>query len=962
MDQIIQNFTVLSTQPVEELQGTLTVMEHQKSGAKLVWLDRDEENKTFGIAFQTQPWDDTGVFHILEHSVLCGSKSYPVKEPFVELLKSSLNTFLNAMTFPDKTFYPFSTRNDQDYVNLLRVYMDAVLHPLIHQKPEIFGQEGWHFELTEAGEPSYKGVVFNEMKGAFASPDTLLEYEMNRRLFPDNCYRFESGGHPAHIPELTYEAFAAAHKRLYHPANSYIFLDGRLDIEKILGILDREFLAEFDRIPTPDPIPLQAPVDGGTADIQYELSNQEELAGRARLADGFVACTYRDRVELTGLQALADVLCGDNQAPLTRRLLESGLARDVKFSVYDSVQQPWVWVEARDVSEDKLEEASEALYGEMRRLVREGLDHKRILATLDNMEFQARQRDYGRMPQGLVFGMQVLESWLYGGDPAANLSVGTLYDDLRQKAGEGWFEALLERVLLQNPHHCRVLMRPSHTLGQERQAQEAGRLQAAKAGWSEEDQAQVRERQARIEAWQASEDSPEALAAIPMLKLSEIPTQPEALPMEVEERQGLTVLRHCMPTGGITYLNLYFALDDLTASQLTRASFLAQLLGSLETDSHNLEDLQREMRSVFGQASFRVEPFGSKEDPSRCRVFLCASCSVLDSKLERAMALLAELLTETHWNDPKRVYELECQQRAAFAERLVMAGHMTVLNRVQACCSAGGVVGEYTVGVEYYHWLRDLELNFEEKFPALAKELEALAQMIFTRKRLALSVTGSDLSAEEIAGKILSASLPEGAFQMPAEPEVRPWGVRREGIAAPADVSFAGVCGSFPSAKTGQASVMGKAVSLAYLWNAVRVQGGAYGVGMLLWSSGLGGFYSYRDPSAARTLDCYAATADFLRGMEEADLTGTIIGTVAESDPLLTPRMKGTIADMRYWRGITQDDLIRERREMLATTPADLAGLAGEVEELVKNGSVCVLGSQKQIDSCGSQLDSVFVL
>ena len=453
-NSILSDFIVLNRQRINELEADLWQMEHQKSGARLVWLERAEENKTFAIAFQTQPWDDTGVFHILEHSVLCGSERYPVKEPFVELMKSSLNTFLNAMTFPDRTIYPVSSRNSQDFMNLLRVYMDAVLHPLLHSKPEIFGQEGWHYELDEGGALSITGVVFNEMKGAFSSPDTLLEREVTRHLFPDTCFRYVAGGDPEHIPELTYEAFAAAHSRLYHPSNAYIFLDGSVDIAQVLSILDEEYLSAYDRCPAPEAIPPQKPVEAGTSTIYYELSPQESTEGRARLADGYVACTFRDRETLTALQALSDVLCGDNQAPLKRRLLESGLARDVRLKICGGVQQPWFTLEARDIAENKADEVSAALREELKRLSREGLDHRRILAVLDNLEFEARQRDYGQTPQGIMLYAQVLESWLYGGGPAANLSVGTLFDGLREKCGAGYFEALLKRLILENPHDC----------------------------------------------------------------------------------------------------------------------------------------------------------------------------------------------------------------------------------------------------------------------------------------------------------------------------------------------------------------------------------------------------------------------------------------------------------------------------------------------------------------------------
>ena len=840
----------------------------------------------------------------------------------------------------------------------MRVYMDAVLFPSIHEKPEIFGQEGWHFELSPQGEAGYKGVVFNEMKGAFASPDSPLEYEMSRRLFPDTCYQYEYGGHPAHIPELSYQQFAAAHKRLYHPSNSYIFLDGKIELETVLGVLDREYLSRFNTAPAPGPIPFQQPVNPGTSEIFYELSSQEDLAGRARLAQGFVACTFQDREELAALQALSDALCGDNQAPLKRRLLESGLARDLRMDLHDSVLQPWVVLEARDVKEEDFEQVAGALEDELQRLVREGLDHRRLLATLDNLEFGARQRDYGRTPQGLVFGMQVLDSWLYGGDPAANLSVGDLYENLREKCRTGWFEDLLRRTFLENPHRCQVLMRPSHTLGQEQKEQEACRLREAQAAWSQEDAREIRENQARIESWQNTPDSPEALASIPMLRLDQIPAQPETLPVEVSQEGELTVLRHTLPTGGITYLHLYFALDDLSASQLTQAAFLTHLLGSLETERYQLDQLQRELRSLLGQLSFQIESYGVKDDPARCRTFLCVSASALDGKLEKAMDLVAEILAGTHWNDPKRVYELVCQHRAALAEQAVMAGHMAVLSRVGACCSADGAAREQAGGITFLRWLKELESGFQERFPELAGELEGLAKTIFSMARLTLSVTGTHQEAAAVARRLLSQRLPLGSFCLPEAPSIAPWGVRREGIVIPADVSFAALAGPFPQAHTGQAQVMGRVASLSYLWNAVRVQGGAYGVGMLLLagglSAGLAGFYSFRDPSAARTLDCYAATADFLKSAGDMDLTGMIIGAVAESDPLLTPRAKGKTSDARYWRQTSYEDLCQERREILAARPEDLARLAPQVEKLAAEGAVCVLGSRRQLEACES--------
>ena len=961
-NSILSDFIVLNRQRIDELEADLWQMEHRKSGARLVWLDRAEENKTFGIAFQTQPWDNTGVFHILEHSVLCGSERYPVKEPFVELMKSSLNTFLNAMTFPDKTIYPVSSRNSQDFINLLRVYMDAVLHPLLHSKPEIFGQEGWHYELDENNALSIKGVVFNEMKGAFSSPDTLLEREVTRLLFPDTCCRFVAGGDPEHIPELTYEAFAAAHSRLYHPSNAYIFLDGSVDIAQVLSILDEEYLSVYDRRPAPEAIPLQKPIEAGMTTVSYELSPQESPEGRARLADGYVACTFRDRETLTALQALSDVLCGDNQAPLKRRLLESGLARDVHLEICGGVQQPWFTLEARDIADNKADEVSAALREELERLSRESLDHRRILAVLDNLEFEARQRDYGQTPQGIMLYSQVLESWLYGGSPAANLSVGTLFDGLREKCEAGYFEELLKRLILENPHHCRVLMLPSHTIGQERQAQEAARLSAIQSGWSAEETAAVRRCQESIAAWQNAPDTPEQLETIPRLRLDQVPAEPEKLPLAEEVSSHITLLRHDLPTSGITYCNLYFALDDLTPDELSKVSFMAQLFGSLDTEKHALADLSREIRSLFGNIRFTIEAYGQQNAPARCRTFLCVSCSVLDAKLEKALSFLTELLTGQRWENSDQVLAFLRQQRAAMAEQMVMAGHSAAMSRVLACSTAEGAVQEQASGITFLRWLAELEQDFPARFPALAEDLKALSRRVFCRARVTISVTAGNESSAGATAQMMSDRLPEGNFLLPRTASIPPWKSRREGIVIPSGVSYAVLGGVFPEAGRGTAKVMGRTVSLAHLWNTVRVQGGAYGTGMVLRDTGFAGFYSYRDPSAARTLDCYRASADFLRGIADMDLTGMITGTVAESDPLLTPRMKGKISDVLYWRQISHEDRCRVRWEMLSAAPGDLAALAGPVEELASRGSVCILGSRQQVDACAGWLDKIMVL
>ena len=961
----IHGFTVRSCRELPDLSARIFELEHERSGARLVWLDREDDNKTFGIAFRTVPEDDTGVFHILEHSVLCGSDSYPVKEPFVELMKSSMQTFLNAMTFPDKTCYPVSSRNWKDFLNLMRVYMDAVFHPLIYSRPEIFEQEGWHYELPDGeGEPIYKGVVFNEMKGALSSPDEILGNELFRRLFPDTCYRFVSGGDPVHIPDLTYEKFLDSHHRFYHPSNSYIFLDGQMDIEAVLAVLDGEFLSAYDRQDWQPEIAVQAPVRSEPVQVQYELSPNEPTESKARMAWGYVLGRYSDRMECIAMQALADVICGSNEAPLKRRILSAGLAQDVRLEVMDGILQPYVKLEVRNMDAGRAEEVRTAIQDELSRLVREGLDHEHLGAMLDNLEFKLRERDFGGMPKGLVLGLTILESWLYGGDPAAELQIGELFTSLHKKLEEGWFEELLERMLLKNPHTCEITLLPSHTLGEEKLAAESERLRAARESWNPEQEAALRERQAKLTAWQTTPDTPEALETVPKLLLSDIPVQPEVLPLEESTLAGIPLLRHRIAAGGIGYYNLYFDVSDLTEGELSPAAFLCALLGDLDTKRHNSLELQKLIRRNMGFLRFTVEPYSHVNQPEHCRICLCASFSALESKLSQALELVTEIMTETLIQDHQKLRELLRQNLAQVEQSAAYAGHQFSVTRVSAGLSAEGLVRECTSGVTYCQWLKDFERDFEGRAEQMRAALQSLCGRIFTTGRLTVSVTGAedDTALEQVLLAGLPAS-PRNEYRC----EIKPWGRRREGIAIPTDIAFAALGGNLLEggyAYSGTLRVAGRVVSLAYLWNVIRVQGGAYGTGLAANDTGIASFYSYRDPNGLRSLGCYRQTADFMEQFcaTDPDMTGFIIGAVAESEPNMMPRMRGKQSDALYFKGVSYADRCRYRKEMLETSIQSLAKWIQPLRELAANSGVCVIGSLKQLENCGAELDAIITL
>ncbi len=946
---VIENFKVTAITHIDELAADLIQMEHEKSGAKLVWLDRVSDNKTFGIAFRTTPENDTGVFHILEHSVLCGSEKYPVKEPFVELMKSSMQTFLNAFTYPDKTVYPVSSRNNKDFMNLMRVYLDAVFFPAIYKKPEIFYQEGWHYEIRDDEPISYKGVVFNEMKGAFASPDTRMQNELGRLLFPDTCYHYVSGGDPAHIPELCYDRFIETHKRFYHPSNSYIFLDGSIDLPACLKIMDEEYLSRFTRQEMHTEIQVQKPVAGENT-CYYEVSPSEPLEGKARVTWGYVMGDYSNRKEAFAMKAMSELLCGSNQSPLKSEILS--MADDGGLSVVDEMQQNYVVITAEHLDEKDVPALKASIDNTISNIIETGLDHEHLRAILANMELQYRERDYGMMPQGIGLGVEMLGSWLYGGEPGANLSMAPLFAELNELVDTGWYEELLRKVFLENSHTCQVLLLPSHTAGNEERQAEADRIQAAESGWTDEEREELTLRQANIDAWQGSQDSPEDIAKLPRLELEDISKTPEDIPTEVDAVNGVTILRHSIPAGGISYWNMYFNINDLDEASLSQALFLCNVLGNLPTKHHDIQSLNKQIQFNMGSFRMDIQNFSRTNSPENCSVYLCVSFSALESKLPAATGLIREILTETDFARPELISELLQQAKMQKEQSVVISGHSIGMYRVLAGLSAGGVASECTSGFTYLQALRQMASETE----GLGDILKALAEKVFCVSRLTLSVTGSQ---ENLPIESLVDGLPTGE-KAPEDCVLKPWGKKHEGIVIPGDISYAVQGGLIPY--SGKTMVLGQVASLAYLWNAVRVQGGAYGAGMAPSPSGIGILYSYRDPNAPRSLGCYSQLPDFLEAFvgAEPDLTGFIIGTVSSTEPLMLPGKQGAVADSWYFRGTSYADRCALRKEILSTTVEDLSELEADLRSFSGEKSVCVVGPQAQVDGCS--LDSVEIL
>lgn len=944
----LHGFESLRVQRIDELGATLHEYTHPRSGARLCWLEREDENKTFCASFRTLPYDDTGVFHILEHSVLCGSKQFPVKEPFVELLKGSLNTFLNAFTYPDKTCYPVSSRNDQDFLNLTRVYLDAVFFPSIYQKPEIFQQEGWHYELHD-GALTRSGVVLNEMKGAFADPDDLLYNAMMRALFPDTPYRYVSGGDPEAIPTLRYEDFVAAHRRFYHPSNAYLLLDGSIDLDASLALLD-EYLSQFSAVDPDTDIPLQLPVHPAAETIAYPLPAGQEPDTRWKFARGWVMDDGQDMMQLFAAQILCDVLCGSNHAPLCRAILQDELAEDVILSYSGDTLQPTLVLQVQNFRRDDLPRIEQMLHQTLLAQCEGALDHAQLEASLASFEFKLRERDYGTMPRGLVYELDILSSWLYGGDPAARLRYERVFEQLHAAVETGYYEALLRKLLLDGTHTADILMQPSLTCGEARQARERDALCATLETLDEAAREQIVCQQQALAAAQQTPDSAEALATIPHVTLHDLPDAPASVPTQLLP-DGTIV--HPLQTDGIVYVKAYFAADDLTEQELPYTTLLRSLISQLPTTQYDAQELQKQQRLLLGSLSVGLTPYTQYHAPQTYRLYAALFYSALHTKLPQAAQLAAHILTQTDFTDQARLLEVIRQLREDLQQQIINSGSSFALVRASAMLDAANACTEQLAGISFYRWLCALEEDFDARAPQLIQTLQALTAKLFCMARLRLSVTSGTPTAIETAQRALHETLPVGA-PCEAPCPAQPLPMKKEGIVIPSEVSFTAVCGNV-GAYTGALRLASRAASLEYYWNEIRVQGGAYGTGLSIRDNGLVCAYTYRDPDCARSRRTIDTTGEFITQLAASGTPQdvNIIGAISDAEPLLSQRLRAAVADTWLLKGLTDADRTAQHRALLATKTEALAPCAPQLSDALRTGAVCVLGPRTQLAACG---------
>ena len=963
-DDRIHGFKVKSVRDIEELGAVLCEFEYEKNGAKLLWLSREDSNKTFSVTFKTIPEDDTGVFHILEHSVLGGSRKYPVKEPFVELLKGSLQTFLNAFTFPDKTMYPVCSRNDKDFLNLADVYMDAVLHPTIYDKPETFWQEGWHYEMFSPEEElSRNGVVYNEMQGAFSSVETIINSKLNRLLFPDNCYKFESGGEPSSIPELTYEQFLAAHRRYYHPSNAWFFLDGDINMEEILALIDG-YISPYDYQHIDAETPMQQPTGFSECRCEYEASEEDDLSGKVQFATGYVFADFSEQKKSLAMDILTDVLCGSNEAPLKKAILEKGLADDVCFSTI-GMQQIMAVLVVRNTSEDKLGEIKQTVREVLTELAKKGIDRALITASFNNLEFVVKERDYGSMPAGLGFAMSVFDSWLYNGDPAQNLSYNESFDFLREQFDKGYFEQLIKEELLESKHKASVVLIPSASAGEERRKKEERELRLIRKDWSEEVVKKVISMNERLRAVQEAADLPENLAKLPSVSIDDIPKEPEELPLKASKYGDVNVLLHEIAAGGLVYADMYFSAADLSLEELSLAALFCEVLTQTATENLTGLELMNEIKTNLGFLSVTPAVYSKPGQTEECNPYICVGCGLLEERKGDAVRLIKEVLLGSKFADTKLIRNIIGQRKLGIERSVVSSGTSYASRRVGAASSAQGVAADAIAGLTFYRNLRKIEKEFEKNPESLCEKFATLLKRIFVKQRLTVSVTGS---SNEAFASSLADVLPDSDnsydVMIPSTARYAHFDVKQEGVSIPASVAFVAKGANIYNLGeeyTGHIKVASSLLSLGYLWNAIRVQGGAYGAGMSASINGNICFTSYRDPNASDSLESFDGAGAALREFceSEEDLTKHIIGTIADTEPVLSNKLKGRNAAVLWLSGIEYETRVKTRCEILQTTKQDLIEVSKLLDRICGVNNVCVIGEKSKLEACGDKLSEI---
>lgn len=963
----LAEYEILDEHRVEDVQSDGFILRHKKSGARIAILSNNDDNKVFYIGFRTPPEDETGVPHIIEHTTLCGSKKFPVKDPFIELAKGSLNTFLNAMTYPDKTVYPVASCNDQDFKNLMDVYLDAVFNPNITKYEEIFKQEGWHYELTgKDDELKINGVVYNEMKGAYSSPDEVLSSQIYRSLFPDNTYSKDSGGNPEYIPKLTYEAYLDFYHKYYHPSNSYIYLYGDMDVVERLEWLDKEYLSLYDYKKVNSEINKQPAFDEiKNVEAQYSITMDDTQENKTYLSYNRVVGDTLDEMLYQAFDVLDYALVSSPGAPVKQALIDAGIGDDVYGSYDAGILQPVFSFVAKNANASQADEFESIIENTLKEVVKTGINKEALLAGINSSEFKFREADFGQFPKGLLFGLNCLDSWLFDDmKPFIHLECLGTFAKLRKAVDTDYFEKLIQEYLLDNTHGSSVTVKPKRGLGNEREEALAKELSDYKASLSDEEIKKLIEDTERLKKYQEEPSSDEDLRKLPMLTRADM--KKNAMPFSniEDELLDVKVVRHDIESNGIDYISFLFDAGDFAQSELGYLGFFTNALGLVSTEKYSYTDLANATNIYTGGISTGTASHPDIKDRNNFVFKFEVKLKVLEKNLDKALELMEQMLLSSDFTDTKRLGELVAQIKARLQANLSSSGHLVAAMRSMSSFSRYALYQDELKGIAFYRSICHIEKELSESPKNVSDKLAAIAKKLFARNRMLISFTGNNEAygnAKPSLEKVIAGFNKMSAIGNQAEVH---FNTAKEAFIDASQIQYVAKTGDFICEGyeyTGALRLLRIILSYDYLWINVRVKGGAYGCMNTFLRSGESYFVSYRDPNLSDTLDVYDRIPEYIKSFspDERDMTKYIIGTFSALDTPMNPEAKGSRSLSAYLEGITYEQIQKERNEILNAQPEDIRRLADLVKAVLKKDSICVIGNENMIKESAGLFENV---
>ncbi len=956
----VKEYEIIKKKDVKDLNSKGYLLRHKKSGARVFILSNDDRNKVFYVGFRTPPTDSKGTPHILEHTVLCGSRKYKAKDPFIELAKGSLNTFLNAMTFPDKTVFPVASTNEKDFENLSDVYMDAVLHPAIYENELIFMQEGWHYELDkEDGELGYNGVVYNEMKGAFSSPDDVLDRFTYETLYPDTPYAVESGGDPEFIPDLTYGDFLDFHRRYYHPSNSYIYIYGDCDMAERLTWLDREYLSGYEKIAVDSAIVRQKPFNKMVeAEKSYALSDGEDTKDNTYLSVNYVIEDNLDPKLYIAFQIIQYALLDSSGAVLKEALLDAGIGKDIESTYENGIYQPYFSVIAKYANSEDLEKFLKIVNDTLKKIAEDGFDKKTMLAALNVFEFRYREADFGQYPKGLMYGLQALDSWLYKEtDPFMHIEQNGTFKALREELEKdsGYFEGLVKKYLLNNPHSSVVILRPEKGLTAKNEKKVRQKLDRYKGSLKKDEIRSIVKKTKELKKYQSEPSTPEQLLTIPLLEISDI--EKKALEFKNAEyiKDGTKYIHHDIHTNGIVYTGLMFSMQSVPDELICHAGLLRSVLGSVNTKNYSYQELNSEINLASGGIGAEIACYPDSVNVDDFDQEFEIRARIREDNLKRAYELMEEILFTSDLSDKKRMKEIIGAVKSRLQASLPATGHSTAAARALSYISDSRYYAEKLSGLDYYDFIDDCEKNFDERFDDLKAGLEKVLGILLHKDNLMFDMTGSKNAFDECVS--LTEKIKVRLDKKPSLPGNVSFDkkVKNEGLRSAGQVQYVAKAGNFIKEGLpfrGELNVLKVILGYDYLWNNVRVMGGAYGCMSMFSRAGNAYLVSYRDPHLKETVDVFDKAAGYVADfkVDKRDMTKFIIGAISDKDTPLTPKAEGLRSLGAYMGRLSFEDVQRERDEILSCDEKKIRQLAPYLERTMKKNVLCVVGAENVID------------